>query len=506
MTSLGIRSVELILIVFVLTTKGKRTTRLLQPNRLRTRWFIGLVRRASTVVCFSLAGQVGAESNAPPPFQLLRYDENYRYLLSEPEPKSLWQELKAIPMGGSGADESYLSLGGEARYQYSYRTNEQWGRVPGNYGSVQQRYLLDADYWASSTLRIFGQLVSAEEHGRRPAPLPIDRDHLDAQQFFVELTEPFNAENARVRLRIGRQEIILGGHKILQAREGPNDQLSFDAVRLTVTAGPWQADVFASTMVAPQPGVFDDKWVQKNIEFWGANLARLRAFGPLRMDLFYLGYENRSIRYAQGSGHELRHTIGVRTDGQMGPWTFDNEVSGQFGTFAGAEIRAWGLASFTSYRFTDLPFAPKATFGLNYTSGDSNPSDRRLDTFNPLFARGDYYGDTTTLTGANVIDVTTSFEIRPTSKMRCLVQSDELWRSRTQDGLYGPPLIFFRSAGTDNNARYIGTQVTGLIGYAFNHFLDGQITLSHIFSGAFIRSASPSAEVNTVTTRLQLRF
>src|SRR5262245_14212594 len=54
---------------------------------------------------------------SPPPFQALRYDEDWSYLGDESRRSEWLDRMKYIPLNERGW---YLSLGGEARIRYEY--------------------------------------------------------------------------------------------------------------------------------------------------------------------------------------------------------------------------------------------------------------------------------------------------------------------------------------------------------------------------------------------------
>ena len=56
-----------------------------------------------------------AADDTRPPFQLLRYDEDYSFLADPVQRTEFWDTLKYIPVAGGRA--GFLSFGGEAREQ-----------------------------------------------------------------------------------------------------------------------------------------------------------------------------------------------------------------------------------------------------------------------------------------------------------------------------------------------------------------------------------------------------
>jgi hypothetical protein len=445
----------------------------------------------------------GTSVPAAPPFQILRYNEDYGYLAEvSRSQKDWWETIKYMPLGDPpGIIE--LSLGGEARYQYVERWDYLFGRVPGWQGSLQQRYLVHLDAAVGPRFRVFGQLISAWEKGERPGPLPVDVDHLDWQQLFAE-AKLGNAKPGDNYLRVGRQEILLGNHQLLKVREGPNVRLAFDAARLHLSTGAFALDAFTGTVVEPTQGTFQDRWVDGRMVFSGVNLGWQTPKPGFHADAFWFDYRNAFARYQNLSGREDRQTLGVRMDGRRGPWVFDYEASAQYGTLGSAQIQAWGTALFTTRKWEEVAAKPEFTLGFSYVTGDRNRPGR-LDTFNCLFARGDYFGDTDLLTGSNTTDLSGRLDLTPAKGLHTTTQWDLLWRSETADGLYAPPLVFIVN-GSGNRARFIGNQFTETIGWTVNRFLSVQLIGAVLVAGEFLKDATPGRNSTGLTFRTQYKF
>src|SRR5215813_3045931 len=161
---------------------------------------------------------------SPPPFQPLRYDEDWSYLGDESRRSEWLDRLKYIPLNERGW---YLSLGGEARFRYEYFSQFNFGAGPqDDTGYLLQRYLLHADAHFGKRVRVFAQLQSGIESGRNGGPRLTDDDRLEIHQAFVDLK--FGNENNSVVLRLGRHEMDLGAGRLISSGEGLNVKRSFD--------------------------------------------------------------------------------------------------------------------------------------------------------------------------------------------------------------------------------------------------------------------------------------
>ena len=252
--------------------------------------------------------------------------------------------------------------------------------------------MVHADAHLGDDFRIFAQFKSGLEDGRNGGPRPTDRDDFDLNQAFLDVRVPRSLTDTLV-FRAGRQELAYGSSRLISAREAPNVRLSFDGVRAILNVGDWRVDAFAVKPVRTKVGVFDDD-PDPNQNFWG-----LYAITPVswlpggNVDLYYLGLDRQNARFDQGTANELRHSVGTRIWGRESGWDYNLEFVYQFGRFGGGDIQAWTAASETGFTFENAPLEPRLGFKANITSGDNNPNNPDLRTFNPLFPRGASFGE-----------------------------------------------------------------------------------------------------------------
>ncbi|WP_226661233.1 alginate export family protein [Microbulbifer aggregans] len=324
-----------------------------------------------------------------PALEKLRFEEDYSALVESPS--YCWPYCwKAIPL--ANLDRGYVSVGGEVRQRYEYTNNPTFGQAPQDkHGAWFQRYALLADLRWNKRFRLFGQLTSALETGRREGPSPVDEDQLSWQNLFTDISFA-TGENKFHTLRVGRQEIVLGSGRLVDVREGPNVRRTFDGVRILAPTEAWRLDVLATRPRQDNPGVFDDG-TSDRFALWGA-YATVPAFDfPGKLDVYYLGYQDDDALFVQGAGSENRHSFGARAWGRQGNWHWNWETLYQTGTFNGGDIHAWTLATETAYRWKDHAWNPELRLSINIASGDDDPDDSDLGTFNPLFPRGNYFSE-----------------------------------------------------------------------------------------------------------------
>jgi hypothetical protein len=402
----------------------------------------------------------------PPPFRSLRYEEDYGYLRDPARRADPLDPLKWIRLGPS--PEVWLSLGGEARWRYENYRNPDLGLgqppPPGRDDYLLQRLLLHGDLRLGPNLRVFAQVGDFRVFGRRGAVSATDENPFDVVQGFAELALPPGlAAGDRFTLRAGRHEFSFGSQRLVSVREGPNVRRAFDAARAIWQGGGYRLDAFASRPVELRRDHALDDRSNPSQAFWGAyGTGPVPGLGEaLRADLYYLGLEREDAAFAQGAGTERRHTLGARLFGAAGAWDWDVEAAWQFGSLrpAAGRIRAWTVASDLGFTLGGLPWSPRLGVKTDIASGDGDPRDRTLGTFNPLFPKLPYFSEASLVFPANVVDLNPNVTLAPTEGVSLLLGWNLLWRHRRADAFYAPPLLEPVAGTAGRGGRAIGQQL-----------------------------------------------
>ena len=390
--------------------------------------------------------------------------------------------LKRIALTESG--DVYLSLGGELRERYEYYHAPLFGvRGLDKDDYLLHRLLLGFDLHAGDSFRLFLQLSSHFEAGKQAPPGPTVVNELDIQQAYVDVAVPL-AAGARLTVRAGRQELAFGSARLVGTRDGPNVRRSFDGGRITFAdaAASSSLDAFAVRPVDPSEGVFDDEPAQDEA-FWGVyGVAPIRALPDGHVDLYYLGLERNDAAFQQGEAVEHRHSFGARLWGAPAGFDYNLEAVFQTGSFGDASILAWTIASDIGYTFKSVPLRPRLGLKADIASGDSDPRDARLGTFNALFPMQPYFSEAALLAPANLIDIHPALTLHLTDKISFTTNVDFFWKHERDDAIYAPPgRPLIRAGATD--ARFTGTQVNAgtdwelskhvSVGFYYSRFLAG---------------------------------
>jgi hypothetical protein len=424
-------------------------------------------------------GMVGpAAAEHLPPLQLVRPDEDYS-ALKDPELRTgLEAKLKYIPLG----DGLWLSLGGEARERLDVADAARFGIGAQDDSYVLQRLLVHADLHLGDQVRAYVELGDHSTFSKKPPLSVSDKDGADVQNAFVDvLPDP------ALRIRAGRQELMLNPQqRFVSVREGPNVRQSFDGIRATWTpAGSgWRVEAFAVHPVRLAIAAFDDA-SDRTQDFWGVYVARTFTSrgGRWELDGYGLELDRDAVRFGAVSGDERRRSFGLRLAGQAGAWDLDWEGIAQTGSFAGRDIRAWGLGLDTGYTL-QLPWMPRLGLRLDAASGDSDPRDGRLETFNPLFPKGAYFNESALTSWANLTAPRASLRVRPRDDLTLEASVSPRWRTFGHDAVYLQPAIPIPQTLT-NPYRRVGT--------AFGFDASWKATRNIVLMGELVRQTAGPA-------------
>lgn len=420
-------------------------------------------------------------------FRLMRFDEDYSALKTDTT-NNAYNKIKYV---GLSANRSvYLSIGGEIRYEYAAKIDENWIAGQGYNYSFLQRYSLNTNLQIGSRFRVFAQINSGLENGSKYGAAPVDEDKLNIQNLFAELMV-WQKNDQSFSVRAGRQELNYGTGRLISVREGTNVRLYFTGAKAMYKSKLFTIDGFAMMADNVNPGVFDNNPTHE-VNLWGTYSSLIIPRGG-NFDFYYLGVKNDNKRFEEGVANETRHTIATRYWKNGGGFIYNLEGAYQFGSFGKGKINAWTAAIDFGYVFDKIKGMPSINLRNDYISGDAKKGDGNLQTFNPLYPRGGYFGFNPLIGPANLID------LHPYATYNILnrldLQADVVfnWRYSTQDGLYRPSGNF-NLPGAGSTQKYIGATYLASAEYHFSKFFTLSSGAQYFRTGAFIHDVvTPTA-------------
>lgn len=457
----------------------------------------------------------------PSAYKNLRYEESY-VRLADPAKRIGWfDRIKFIPLGQD--PRFYLTLGGEVRERFESFNYQGFGLLPvRNDSYFLQRVLVHADLHLGPHVRTFVQLGDHRAFGKQKPLQPIDVGRFDLQQGFIEFNVPLGSL-ATITGRAGRQEILVGSGRFIGIADGPNVRRTHDGVRASATfQGGAKLDAWVVRPKLPRIGSFDDRGDPDQL--FAALYTSVPVLPPepappgeagsplgprpvLGVDGYFveLATGRPSLTYGAGfRGTEHRRTVAVRVHGAVRGFDYDLEGLFQFGNLGPATVSAGGASIDAGYTLHQLPWQPRLGIKANAFTGDSDPNDRRIGTFNPLFPRAVYFSEPGLQTFSNLVDFSPRLTVNPTRSVAVEFGLDFTWRASTRDAVYLAPLVPVPGTA-DARGRYIGTNfiAQAIWGAAPNLTVNG--ALVHIAAGPAITNAR-GKDITYAATWLQLKF
>lgn len=463
---------------------------MLFARRIRPCFLIGRhsIKAAALWVLAASAFHAWGQQRRPdqPPVQR-RYatnmaDEDWSFLKDRSLWTDVWDPLKYITLPRPGW---YVSLSGEARLSpqgLRVRGDSERPSTIDNY--FLQRYLFSTDLHMGSRYRVFTEMQSGLIHGRIASPRPSDEDLLELHQAFFEFKS--GKEGGRkLLLRLGRQELNISSGRLIAPSQGLNVKRSFDGLMSRFTSGDWTADVGVARLVRLRPGAFDDP-PDSEQDFWGVALTRRKLpWKTSQLDLYYLGLTKKVATYVQGIGPDRRQTVGGRLSGKWRRMDFNYDFIGQWGEFKGLPVRAWAVSTDTGLAVKLGRFPGRLGATLNSASGDRDPKDRGLQSFNPLFPGNSYSGIVGLLGPTNLTDFTPSLKMPLRRNLILAVEAPSYFRTSSRDGVYAIDLRLILP-GQSNRFRYVGTNPGVIVAWQVTRHVNLTGAVSRFQSGAFL--------------------
>jgi hypothetical protein len=413
-----------------------------------------------------------------------RWQEDWSVLADTRVPREPLDSLKYISLSADDP-ESYLSFGANLRERFEANNASAFGTGPNHSVDYDiSRFEAFANLRLGPQFQLFTELQSDYAIGKQELT-PVDQDRpVDLEQAFIVLIEPL--DEGLLKFRLGRQQFAVDLQRFISFRDGPNVRLSFDAAWLDYERGPWSYITFVSRPVQDRDFRSFDDYSNSHFTFDGLRVER-KVMESSALSVYYARYMQDGVNYLTVSGNERRDIFDSHFSGTIQSFDWDVEAMRQTGQIGGEAIEAWGFGSVAGYTWITIRWKPRLGIQLDAASGDKNPDDHQLNTFNPLFPNG-YYVTLAGYTGyVNFIHVKPSVTVHPAQRLQLLTAIGMQWRETTADAVYLQPNI--PVAGTAGHpGRYTGTYGQGRMEYAATAHLSLALEAVHFQIGSAIHA------------------
>ena len=415
---------------------------------------------------------------------------------------------------------SYLKIDAEFRYRLEYKNNFDFNK--GNddadtYNLVRTRLSLAYTPIKQATFFIQGQ--DARVSNLSTGTKSLMRNLWDIRQIYGKYEEQVACDVTglnKISLQAGRQEFIYGAERLIGAFNWSNVSQSFDGgkAQFSFTPANLKLDIFAGDKAAfrtPQEKDANDLFGASAKDRVYGYYATAKAFYETLIENYLIHRQTwKNISFGpHGSGEVDDYTFGVRLKNKL-PYNFDYEVeaAGQWGNFNDQSVRALMAVGILGYTF-DMKWQPRLAFEFDYGSGDSDPNDNKMKTFDNLYPTNHpFYGYMDLMSLQNINDYRYQFSVKPIKNLKLQADFHVLYLDTPKDSLYSAARTVTRTAaaGSSNVSDHVGNEIDLSADYKLNVYASIQLGYSHLFPGGYLKDTGVNNDADFVYFQTVLSF
>ncbi|MEO1030929.1 MAG: alginate export family protein [Bacteroidota bacterium] len=446
------------------------------------------------------------EKQDPPDLKSNRADEDYSYLRdpeTNPYRAGFADAIKFISLNSKRT--AYLSIGGQFRPRYEYTNNVNYSTNSEIYYS--QRLNVHTNIVMGKYIRVFGEIFHGYTSDRQRT---LETDDIDIHQAFIEFKIQTHKDNS-LSFRFGRQELTLGASRLVGNREGPNMRRSFDLGKICYQINQVSLTVFYGKEVDPQFEAFDNAISLFDTDATNPEIWAVGAQFPIKNlngtnELYYQGFRSKAAGFSDVFGEEIRHSLGVRRFGYLGKRiSYNTEIIYQFGDLENNTISALNIETDWKYKLINTKWCPTIGLKFDWSTGDKETGDEKLQTFNPMFVNPAIYSLAAVNTPANLNSFHPNITIFPVKHLSIYMDYAVFYRTTKEDGLYTPPRFQIRTADGISE-KHIGDAFGIQVNYQFNRNIAFDLRTSYFIPGKFIEATGDSESIFYIAPTLNFKF
>ncbi|EDY17623.1 hypothetical protein CfE428DRAFT_4921 [Chthoniobacter flavus Ellin428] len=355
--------------------------------------------------------------------------------------------------------------------------------------------------------------------GNTPGVSAAEGDNaFDLRQAYIEISD---YDKCPFGLKVGRQILSYGDERLVGAFDWNNFGRTFDAAKVTYKGHGFWIDAFTSTPVVitrdkyDQSDLFNGTEDHRELVFSGLYLSMdSLPFGTWDFYSFLLDQPRGNTTNLQGnlttalpSGSLAAHsdfvTLGTRIKGdpqKLKGWEYTGEFAYQAGDVRGLPLSAFAADAGFGYNF-DVAWKPRLYAEYNYASGDNDPHDGHIGTFQNLFPTNHrFFGIMDNFSWQNMHNAMLSVRVNPVKALTAEVQYNAFWLASDSDVWYrANGLTAVRplsTVGGRNVSNYAGSEISAVVTWNANKHLQFQAGYAHFFAGNYLKDTGASDDAN----------
>jgi hypothetical protein len=229
--------------------------------------------------------------------------------------------------------------------------------------------------------------------------------------------------------------------------------------------------------------------------FAGAYGTTTRVIPQATVEPYLFWKRDVNLRGELGAVGDLKHaTTGVRVAGKL-PARLDYgiEMAIQRGSLGAEDIRAWA-GHWQLRESLPMPGAVRLIGEYNFASGDKDPADGVRGTFDQLYPTPhDKYGLADQIGWKNLRHARAGLELTPFKGLPVTANYHSWWLAEERDALYAASSAVVARVAAGASNPHVGQEVDVQVARALTPQLQVAAGYAHIFTGAFLKQATPGA-------------
>lgn len=342
-----------------------------------------------------------------------------------------------------------------------------------------------------------------DKFGRRHNPYEDDWEPFDT---YLEIRKvlPFS-------IKVGRQVITYGNKRIFGPGQwGNTGKWLWDAAKLAYKFECGFVDAYYGQTIVHDPSHLSWKHNHgfESFGFYSHFEPPKHLFG-IAFEPFSMTKKNNHDRYT-GEDGQLGNFDAYYLGGRIYKkdckgLDFDFTFIKQDGDRANDDIDAYGYHLFVAYNFKEMGFKPRISAEYSYASGDSDPNDGTLETFDGAFgARDKMFGRINLFHWMNLKDAQINLEVRPKKWLYLKAEYHHFWLAQRKDAWYLNSKEYRDRTGNSGNKVGRELDLVGKLSLPMGNEI--QFGFGHFWPDEFAKKQASDKETNWAFLQWVYRF
>lgn len=351
------------------------------------------------------------------------------------------------------------------------------------------RVRLGMEWQPAAWLRLVVQGQDVRESFSDRADIPLQQGAEGDDAFDLRLASVEFGDSSGLSFKVGRQVLSYGDERLVGPLEWLNFSRTFDAVKLRYQDQGWWVDAFSSSVVRPHESHFNTS------DWTDLQNPRRQVFSGLYFSSAFLPFQTSDL-YAfhlheeAASGGTDFITLGTRMKGdplKLAGWDYTAELAAQAGRVRGLDLRAYALHLEAGYNWLKQLWKPRLALEYSHGSGDGDPADGRVGTFQNLFPTNHPpYGFMDTMSWQNMHNLVLRMAAQPHERLKTTLDVHGFWLADTADAWYRANGTTQVRPITSNARSYAGTEIDFTVNARLSRHLEMLLGYSHFFAGSYL--------------------